>query len=157
MTGSICGPGCGFPLFLHVFGATVLVGAIATVAFVTWASLRRPPEQAQLLRRMVFWSMVLVAWPGWLAMRIAGQWVLSLDLYSGIEDADPGWLGVGFIVGDLGVLVLAISTILAWFAYRRTAPERPKPVTAPILAGLTTLYLVALAVAWFTMSAKPGA
>jgi putative copper export protein len=157
MTASICGPGCGFPLFLHVLGATVLVGAIATVAIVTWVSLRRPAEQAQLLRRMVFWTFLLVVWPGWLAMRLAGQWVLSLDTYSGIEDADPGWLGVGFIVGDLGVLVLAISTVLAWFAYRRTRPERPKPVTAPIFAGLTTLYLAALAVAWFAMSAKPGA
>jgi hypothetical protein len=157
MTASICGPGCGFPLFLHILGATVLVGAMATVAIVTWVSLRRPVEQAQLLRRMVFMTMLAVAWPGWLAMRIAGQWVLSLDLYSGIEDADPGWLGVGFIVGDLGVLVLLISTILAWFAYRRTGPERPKPITAPIFAGLTTLYLAALAVAWFAMSAKPGA
>ena len=157
MTASICGPGCGFPLFLHVLGATVLVGAIATVAIVTWVSLRRPVEQAQVLRRMVFWTFVFVVWPGWLAMRLAGQWVLSLDMYSGIEDADPGWLGVGFIVGDLGVLVLVISTILAWFAYRRTRPERPKPVVAPIFAGLTTLYLVALAVAWFAMSGKPGA
>jgi hypothetical protein len=157
MTASICGPGCGFPLFLHVLGATVLVGAIATVAIVTWVSLRRPVDQAQVLRRMVFWTFVFVVWPGWLAMRIAGQWVLSLDMYSGIEDADPGWLGVGFIVGDLGVLVLVISTILAWFAYRRTRPERPKPVVTPIFAGLTTLYLVALAVAWFAMSGKPGA
>jgi hypothetical protein len=53
--------------------------------------------------------------------------------------------------------VLAISTILGWFAYRRTRPDRLNPVTAPIFAGLTTLYLVALAVAWFAMSAKPGA
>jgi hypothetical protein len=157
MTASLCGPGCGFPLFLHVFGATVLVGAITTVAILTWVSLRRPLEQAQLLRRLAFFALVLVGWPGWLAMRIAGQWVLSLDLYSGVEDADPGWLGVGFIVGDVGVLVLAISTILGWFAYRRTRTERPNPVTAPIFAGLTTLYLVALAVAWFAMSAKPGA
>ena len=157
MTASICGPGCGFPLFLHVFGAIVLVGAIATVAIVTWFSLRRPLEQARVLRRMAFTTMLAVVWPGWLAMRLAGQWVLSQDLYSGIEKSDPGWLGVGFIVGDLGVLVLLISTILAWFAYRRTRPEQPKPVTAPIFAGLTTLYLAALAVAWFAMSGKPGA
>jgi hypothetical protein len=30
-------------------------------------------------------------------------------------------------------------------------------LTAPIFAGLTTLYLAALAIAWFAMSAKPGA
>src|SRR5262249_36240450 len=149
--------GCGFQLFLHVFGATVLVGGVTTVVVVTFASFPLRFEQALLLRRFVFWAMLAVVWPGWLAMRLAGQWVLSLDMYSGIEDADPGWLGVGFIVGALGVLVLLISTILAWFAYRRTRAEKPRPVTAPIFAGLTSLYLVALVVAWFAMSAKPGA
>jgi hypothetical protein len=157
MTGSLCGPACGFPLFLHVFGATVLVGAILTVTILTWVSLRRPLEQAQLLRRLAFMTLLLVGWPSWLAMRIAGQWVLSLDIYSGVEAIAPGWLTVGFIVGDVGVLVLLISTILAWFAYRRTRAETPKPLTAPIFAGLTTLYLAALAIAWFAMSAKPGA
>jgi hypothetical protein len=87
-------------------------------------------------------------------MRIAGQWVLGK--YPGLEDSDPAWLGIGFIVGDLGLLVLVATTILAWFAYRRTRPERPRPVTAPIVAGLAGAYLLALAVAMFAMSGKPG-
>ena len=154
MTASLCGPSCGFPLFLHVFGATVLVGGVATVVLLAFASLRRDAAQAALLRRVAFFTMLAVVWPGLIAMRIAGQWVLSK--YSGLEDADPGWLGVGFIVGDVGVLVVALTTLFAWLAYRQTKPERPRPAAARVLAGLATIYLVALAVAWFAMSAKPG-
>jgi putative copper export protein len=154
VVGSICGPTCGFPLFLHVLGAIVLFGGIAAVTLLAAVSLRRDHGQAAMLRRLAFMSTLLVVWPGWLAMRIAGQWVLGK--YPGLEDSDPAWLGIGFIVGDLGLLVLIATTILAWFAYRRTRPDRPRPVTAPILAGLVGLYLLALAVAMFAMSAKPG-
>ena len=154
MVGSICGPTCGFPLFVHVLGAIVLFGGTGAVTLLAAASLRRAPEQAVLLRRVAFVSMLLVVWPGWLAMRLGGQWVLSK--YPGLEDSDPTWLGIGFVVGDVGLLVLVVSTIVAWFAYRRTTPERPRPVTAPILAGLAGLYLLALAVAIFAMSGKPG-
>jgi hypothetical protein len=154
VVGSICGPTCGFPLFLHVLGAIVLFGGTATVTLLAATSFRLP-EQAALLRRLAFLSMLVVVLPGWFAMRIGGQWVLSK--YPGLEDSDPGWLGVGFAVADVGILFLVVTTIVAWFAYRRTKPENTRPVTAPILAGLAGLYLVALGVAVFAMSAKPGA
>jgi phosphoglycerol transferase MdoB-like AlkP superfamily enzyme len=154
MTASLCGPNCGFPLFLHVFGAMILVGGVATVVLLAFVSLRRDAGQAALLRRVAFFTMLAVVWPGLIAMRVAAQWVLTK--YPGLEDADPGWLGVGFIVGDVGVLVVALTTLFGWLAYRQTRPDRARPATARIFAGLASLYLAALAVAWFAMSAKPG-
>jgi hypothetical protein len=93
-----------FPLLLHVLGAMLLVGAIATVTLLVLASWRRIPEQSALLRRLAFGTMLVVAWPSYILMRLAAQWVLSKE--PTVEDADPGWLGVGFIVADAGVLVL---------------------------------------------------
>jgi Predicted integral membrane protein (DUF2269) len=154
MTASICGPGCGFPLFLHVLGAMVLFGGVATTTILSFASFGRDAATAALLRRVCFRTMLLVVWPGMIAMRLAGQWALSK--YPGLEDADPTWLGIGFLIGDLGVLVVALATLFAWLAYRATKPERAQPAMARVFAGLITLYLAALAVAWFAMSGKPG-
>ena len=156
MVASICGPTCGFPLFLHVLGAIVLFGGTAAVVTLAFASLSRDAPAAAFLRRVAFFTMLAVVWPGLIAMRIAGQWILSGDLYSGVEDSDPTWLGIGFMVGDIGVLVVALLTLFGWLAYRQTRPDRARPATARIFAGLATIYLAALVVAWWAMSAKPG-
>ena len=39
--------------------------------------------------------------PAWLVMRIFGEWTKSEEDFG---DDDPGWLGIGSIVGDLGLL-----------------------------------------------------
>jgi hypothetical protein len=63
----------------------------------------------------------------------------------------PTWIGVGIAVGDGGALVLIALTVLGWLSLRR------RPSFARYFAGLASLYLAALAVAWWAMSAKPGA
>ncbi len=144
-TASLCGPICGAPLFVHVFGSTVLVGGVATVVLLAFAALRRP-EHAGLLRRLAFGTTLVVVWPGFVVMRIGAQWVLN---HEGLDQNTPDWAGIGFAVSDAGIIVLALITLLAWLA-----PRRPR--AGSILAGLATLYLFALGVAWFYMSAKPG-
>jgi hypothetical protein len=79
-------------------------------------------------------------------MRLAAQWILSRENF----DKDPGLVGVGYTVGDGGVVVLLVLTVLGWLALRR-------PRLGPWFAGVSLLYVVALGVAWFAMSAKPGA
>ena len=64
MFASICGPTCGFPLFVHVFGAMVLVGGVATVMILPGASLARPPAKSAFLRRLAFATTLIVVWPG---------------------------------------------------------------------------------------------
>ena len=132
-----------FPLFLHVLGATVLVGAVATMVVLALASNGRP-----WLRRIGFRTMLAVVIPAWLLMRLPGQWE---DSRSSIGDGE-GWLDVGYIVGDAGVVFLVLTTIVAWLAARR--PDRRWPTrTVAVLAGI---YLAALLVAMFAMSGKPG-
>jgi NADH:ubiquinone oxidoreductase subunit 6 (subunit J) len=131
------------PLFLHVLGAVALVGALAA-AFV--AAIRS--QDSPLLRRVAFRTLVMVVAPAWLLMRIAGQWIESREDVPG----DPTWLGIGFGIADAGVVILLVTTAVSWWSTRRL--ERRWPTrTVAVLSGL---YLVALLVAMFAMSGKPG-
>jgi hypothetical protein len=133
-----------FPLFLHVLGATALTGATAA-AFVGAVSERRWPW----LRSIVARTLLLVVFPAWLLMRLAGQWIDSKEDIPG----DPGWLGVGFLVGDAGLVLLILAIIFGAVAVRR--PQRSWPIRA--VAIITGVYFVALIVAMVAMTGKPGA
>jgi hypothetical protein len=133
-----------FPLFLHVLGAAVLVGAVAATLALALSSQRWP-----WLRSLTLRTMLAVVIPAWLLMRIAGQWE---DSKSSIGDGE-GWLDAGFFIADAGVLFLIVTSVIAWIGARK--PDRRWPgTTVAVLAGI---YLAALLVAMFAMSAKPGA
>ena len=137
------------PLFLHVLGATLTFGAVGTVALLSFAARGRVPEQALLLRRWGLWTGLLGVVPAFVLMRVAAQWIADKE-YPG-DAKTPGWLDVGFIVTEPGALLLLVTLILAWFAARR---ERFRAAAA--VPWLASVYLVALGIAWFAMSAKPG-
>jgi hypothetical protein len=136
-----------WPLFLHVLGAMTLVGALLAVVLVSAVAWRRP--DLAVLRRAAWSGLIVVALPAYPAMRLAGQWIYSKEGFSG--DDDPTWLGIGFGVGDLGLLLLLVTIGVA-FWWRRGA----KPVAGRIVAVLSSVYLVLLAVAWLAMSGKWG-
>jgi hypothetical protein len=132
-----------FPLFLHVLGAAVVTGATAA-AFIGAIAARQLPW----LRVFVARTLLLAVVPSWLLMRVAGQWLDSKEDIPG----DPGWLGVGFIVGDAGLVLLILATIFSAVSVRR--PERQWPLrTVAVISGI---YFVALLVAMFAMTGKPG-
>jgi hypothetical protein len=132
-----------FPLFLHVLGATLVTGATAA-AFILAVSSRRWPWMRLVLAR----TLLLATFPAWLLMRLPGEWINSRENIPG----DPGWLGVGFIVGDGGLLLLVVAMILGAVAVRR--PQRDWPVST--VAVITGVYFVALIVAMVAMTGKPG-
>jgi NADH:ubiquinone oxidoreductase subunit 6 (subunit J) len=132
-----------FPLFLHVLGATVLVGAVAATCLLAGSSQRWP-----WMRRVAFRTLIFLVIPAWLVMRVAGQWIDSKEDIPG----DPAWLGIGYLVGDLGLIILIVTTLIGWWSTRR--PDRRWP--GQTVAALSGLYLVALLVAMFAMSGKPG-
>ena len=132
-----------FPLFLHVLGAIVLTGAVAAT-FIAAARSQASP----FLRRLAFRTLLVVVLPAWVLMRVAGQWIDSKEDIAG----DPTWLGIGYIVGDAGLVVLLAAMIIGWWSNRR--PDKGWPTRA--VAALAGLYLVALLIAMFAMSGKPG-
>jgi hypothetical protein len=131
-------------LFVHILGAILLFGATSTVAVL--ALVARGREEQQPLARASFLTLLVLGLPSWVLMFVFGTWTES-EL--NVAD-DAGWIEVGFRISDAGLIVLLVSTALAYRWNRR--PVRGWPVTA--VAVLTCLYLVALAVAWWAMSAK---
>ena len=134
-----------FPLFLHVLGAMTLVGAMLAVLVLTFAAWRRPEVAA--LRRAAFGTLLVLAIPAWVVMRVGAQWIYSREGFSG--HGDPDWIGIGFIVADAGLVVLlATSGVAFWWS------RGGRPIAGRLVGGLTGLYLVMLAVAWLAMSGK---
>jgi hypothetical protein len=132
-----------FPLFLHVLGAMMVTGATAA-AFIGAISERRWPW----LRLVVARTLVLATFPAWILMRLGGAWE---DSRSPIGDGQ-GWLDVGYLVADAGFVLLIVAIIFAAVSVRR--PQRTWPIRA--VAVITGLYVVALLVAMFAMTGKPG-
>ena len=135
------------PLFLHLLGAMVLVGAVATAALLAFVGWRR--SGVSVYGRAAFWSLLVVGVPGYVVMRIGAQWTYSKEGFTGKNN--PTWLGIGFMVADGGLLLLLATTGFAFWWQR----------SGKILAGrtvsvLSIVYLVLLGVAWFAMTAKWG-
>ena len=134
------------PLFVHVLGATVLFGAtlvVTVLALVAW----RKREDAALLSRLAFRSTIGLVVPAWIVMRVGAQLIVDKEF----PHHTPGWVGVGFAVSEPGLVLLIAMAIFAGLAARRGGTGR----AAGTVAVLAPIYLVALGVAWFAMSAKP--
>ena len=136
-----------FPLFLHIFGAMVLVGAVLTVLIVSYVAWRR--SDMAILRSAAFWSLVIVGVPSYVAMRGGAQWIYSNEGFTGKND--PTWLGIGFAVADAGLLVLLVTIGVSYWWKRSSSRS-----AGAIVAALSSVYLILLAIAWMAMSGKWG-
>jgi hypothetical protein len=143
--------GWDLPLFLHVLGATALFGTTLTAAVLGIAAVRGR-EFSPLFSRLAFRTTLFGVVPAWILARLAGQWILNRekDQIPGLDN--KGWVGVGFAVTDFGVIVILALLLLSFLSARRSG----RGGIATAFAVLAPVYLVALAVAWFAMSAKPG-
>jgi hypothetical protein len=140
-----------FPLFLHVLGAMVLVGGL----FAGAAALGFARGEDQFLR-LGYRALVAVALPGWVVMRVGAQWIYSKegwdDLPEGLDE--PAWLGIGYVLADLGGLILLLALVAGGVGVRRLRDGRG----AGLLRVTLILSLVALAayvVAVWAMTGKP--
>jgi hypothetical protein len=139
-----------FPLFVHVLGAMILVGGLVASA----SALGLARGEVRFLR-LGYWSLLVVSLPGWVLMRVGGQWIYSREGWDDLpDDVEPGWLVVGFIVGDLGGLILLVSLILGGVGmYRLRAGKGTGLLKATLVLSLVMVaaYLVAV----WAMSGKP--
>ena len=130
-------------LFLHILGAITLFGSVAAVAIL--ALVGRNRDEQLPLARASFFTLLALAIPGWVVMLAFGYWTKSdMNWPDGL-----GWIDLGAGIADLGLLVLLAAAALNYVWTRR--PRSGWWVT--VLGALTGIYLVALAVAWWAMSA----
>jgi hypothetical protein len=141
-----------FPLLLHVLSAMVFVGLLAAVVVVLVVSLRSDDRAGVL--RFAFRTLLIGAIPAYIVMRGAAEWIASKENIS--EDDPPSWINIGYMVTDVGLLVLIAVTVLAGLAARR-ARRGGEPVRLVRWAeALTLLLILAYAVALWAMATKPA-
>jgi hypothetical protein len=131
-------------LFLHVLGAITLFGATSAVAVLAFAGRLR--EVQRPLARASFWTVLVLAIPAWIVVIAFGEWTESAAHWPD----ELGWIDLGRGIADIGLFVLLAAAGLAYRWMRRQAGGWH--VTA--LGVIASLYVVALAVAWWCMAAK---
>jgi hypothetical protein len=140
-----------FPLFLHVFGAMILVGGLVAGA----SALSFARGEARSLR-LGYWSLLAVSLPGWVLMRVGAEWISSKegwdDLPEGVDD--PGWLSTGVLIGDAGGLILLVTLIAGGVGVYRLREGKGSGLLKLTLV-LSLVLLVANLVAVWAMSGKP--
>lgn len=135
-----------FPLLLHIAGAAILFGTVVTATSATLTADRT--AHPDLLRRIAFRSLLIVGLPAYILMRVGGEWIYSKEF--GDTDDDPAWIGIGYIVADLGLLVFVIALVLAGIAsWKRNSG------VGKAAGFLGVLLLIAMVVAVWAMGAKP--
>ena len=139
-----------FPLFLHVLGAMILVGGLLAGA----SSLALARGDVKFLR-LGYRSLLAVALPGWLLMRIAAQWIASREGWTATGVPTPTWLGIGFVLADAGGLILLVSLIVGGIGVRRLRAGQGATLLKTTLV-LSVVLLGAYVVAVWAMAGKPS-
>jgi hypothetical protein len=139
-----------FPLFLHIAGAMVLVGALTLSASSLIASWRS--GSVALIRR-AYMALFYAALPGYIVFRVGSEWIADKE---GLTDADLSWIDIGYMVSDMGALLLIIAMVIGGISVRRmNRGGEASPIAARIVTGLVSLVLVAYLVAVWAMTTKP--
>ena len=146
----------GLPLFVHVLGAMVLVGALV-LAIVYLV----PAWRGGSLEGVTsgFRVLLYAALPSFLVMRVAAEWVAHEEGYSDLpDDAIPDWIGIGYITADASALFLIISLIVGGIALRRArrGDGGTGSTSTRVVTVLVSIMLVAYLVAIWAMTTKPG-
>jgi hypothetical protein len=134
-------------LLLHVGGALIMVGGIVTAATALLVGFRAGGES---LLRLGYRTLLAVALPGAVLMRIGAQWTESRENITG----DPTWILFGYTLGDGGIVLLLVALILGGFGVRRLRDGRGAGLLKATSA-ISLLLVVAFAVTIWAMGAKP--
>jgi hypothetical protein len=138
-----------FPLFLHVFGAMVLAGGLLTGA----SSLGFARGDASFLR-LGYWSLLAVSLPGWVLMRAGAEWIASREGWTKKGVPSPTWLDIGYLLADVGGLVLLVSLVVGGIGVYRLRQGRGSGLLKTTLV-LSIVLLAAYLVAVWAMAGKP--
>jgi hypothetical protein len=139
------------PLFLHIGGAMVLVGALALASVYLIGSWR---SGSVALIRSAYLTLFYAALPGYIVFRIGAAWIADKE---GLTDVNNvSWLDIGYTVSDFGALLLIISLVIGGISIRSMNRSGvASPVAARIVTGLVSLVLIAYLVAVWAMTTKP--
>jgi hypothetical protein len=137
-------------LLVHVLGALVLVGALVTAATAGIVGWR---DEAATLRRLSYKTLLFVALPAFVVMRIGAEWIYSKEQLDELPE-DPGWIGIGYVTSDLGGLLLLIALILGGIGLRQSRSGGGAGLLKASSVIATLLVAVYIVAVW-AMGGKP--
>jgi ABC-type maltose transport system permease subunit len=140
-----------FPLFVHVLGAMILVGGLLTGA--TTLAFARGSER---FLRLGYWTLLAVALPGYIVMRIGAEWIYAEEPWGELPEGvdEPAWIGIGYIIADVGALLTLIALILGGIGVRRLRSGGGSGLLKAAMV-IAWIVLAAAVVAIWAMSGKP--
>jgi hypothetical protein len=137
-----------FPLLVHVLGATILVGGLLTGV----SALAFARGEVKFLR-LGYWTLLAVALPGLVLMRIGAQWIYTEQGWDDVED-EPAWIAIGGVTADIGGAIFVLSLIAGGIGLRRLDQGKGAGLLkATMWIGL--ILLAAYVVAVWAMAGKP--
>ena len=141
-----------FALLLHIVGATVVFGSLLAGA----TSLLLARGDARLLR-LGYFSLLLVGLPGLILLRLAGEWLYRLQNWDELPDEidEPAWLGIGFLVADLGGLLFLLSLVVGGVGVYRLR-EGKVGALLKVTMVIALVLILAYVVAVWAMTGKPN-
>jgi hypothetical protein len=135
-------------LLVHIVGATVMVGGL-----LTGASLLAFARGSVSLLQLGYWTLLAVALPGYIVMRIGAEWLYSEQGWDELDD-DPTWLSIGFIVANLGALLMLITLVVGGFGVYRLRDGKGAGLLKATMVIAVLILAAALVAAW-AMAGKP--
>ena len=138
-----------FPLFVHVLGAMILVGGLlAGASLLTYAR-----GDVRFLR-LGYWTLLLVALPGYIVMRIGAEWTADKEGLNEEGVETPTWLDIGYGVADVGALLVLIALVVGGIGVRRLRDGKGAGLLKATMV-IAWLVLAAALVAVWAMAGKP--
>jgi hypothetical protein len=137
-------------LLVHVAGAMVLVGGLVTAAAALVLGWR---DTTPRLLRIGYFSLLAVALPGWIVMRVGAQWTESREnLPEAVEE--QAWLGIGYVTADLGGILLLVALIAGGIGVRRLSAGGGSGLLR-VSTIVSVLLVAAYVVTVWAMAGKP--
>jgi hypothetical protein len=135
-------------LLVHIVGATVMVGGL-----LTGASLLAFARGSVSLLQLGYWTLLAVALPGYIVMRIGAEWLYSEQGWDELDD-DPTWLSIGFIVANLGALLMLVTLVVGGIGVYRLRDGKGAGLLKATMVIAVLILAAALVAAW-AMAGKP--
>jgi hypothetical protein len=135
-------------LLVHVLGAMVLLGGLVTAATAGVVGWR---DAGGELFRLAYRTLLFVAFPAFVVMRVAAEWVYRAEDLDTVAD-EPAWIGIGYLTADLGGILLLLSLVLGGIGLRRGGGGGLLKAATVLAMLLVAVYVVAV----WAMGAKPS-
>jgi hypothetical protein len=137
-----------FPLFVHVLGAMLLVGATLTSA--STLAFARGDER---MLRLGYWTLLAAGLPSYAAMWAGAHWIYAKE---GLDERpiEFAWEAIGFAVTEVGAVLFATALVVGGVGLRRLRQGRGRGALKATMA-ISFVLLAAFGVAVWAMTAKP--